>query len=121
MTDKKELKKSYKLNPPKAGIYCIKNKTNGKIFVGKGLNVDGIINSQLSQLKWGGHKNKQLQKEWQQFGDEQFSFEVLDYLENKNDPQQDLPTELATLEELWLQKLAPYGEKGYNEPSAKKK
>jgi len=32
------------------------------------------------------------------------------------DPQADHRKELAFLEDLWLERLQPYGERGYNEP-----
>ena len=114
------LKQRYKDNPPPAGIYQITNKANGKIFIGKGINVRGILNGQQAQLKWGSHRNRDLQQDWNHYGGEQFTFEVVDYLPPVNDPHQDLRADLAALEQLWLAKLEPYGEKGYNAISGKK-
>ena len=41
-------------------------------------------------------------------------FEVLETLEQKDDPVFDFRRELKKLEEKWLDKLQPYGERGYN-------
>ncbi len=114
MDRRKEIIREYKENPPPAGIFRMTNTANGKILIGKGLNVQGKINSNLAQLKFGGHRNKELQQDWKKYGSDAFSFEVLDYL--KEDPvhPERQADELAALEELWLDKLKPYGEKGYN-------
>jgi biotin operon repressor len=116
-TDQKAvLKKLYKENPPSAGIYKITNTSTGKVFLGKGMNVQGKLNGQRAQLKWGSHRNKELQNDWNQYGEDQFAFEVLDLLEQSSNPEQDMEGELLALEDLWLKELQPYGDRGYNEP-----
>ncbi len=116
MDRKATLKRQYKENPPSAGVYKITNTANGKIFVGKGLNVQGKLNGQKAQLRWGGHKNPDIQADWNRYGSESFAFEVLDYLAPPDDPGQDMDEDLEALRRLWLDKLRPYGDKGYNEP-----
>ncbi|GAK59095.1 transcriptional regulator, ArsR family [Candidatus Vecturithrix granuli] len=114
MDRRKELKLAYKQNPPPAGVFQIKNLVNGKIFLGSGLDVQGILNRHRSQLKFKSHRNKALQQDWNEYGPEQFSCEVLEYLESNDDPGYDARGDLTVLEELWLEKLQPYGEKGYH-------
>jgi hypothetical protein len=109
-----DAKRRYKENPPPAGIYKITNKANGKVFIGKGINVRGILNGQQTQLKWGSHRNQALQEDWNRFGAEHFEFEVLDSLQPTGNEHEDLRADLAALEQLWLVKLQPYGERGYN-------
>jgi hypothetical protein len=117
---KEVLKKQYKQNPPPAGIFKIANIANGKAFIGKGMNVKGRLNGQELQLKWGSHHNKELQKDWNLYGADQFSFEIVDYLEPPTDGSRSLATDLADLEKLWITKLQSYGNKGYNNiPSEK--
>jgi DNA-binding HxlR family transcriptional regulator len=114
-TDRKDmLKKQYKQNPPPAGIFKITNNVNGKVFIGKGMNVKGRLNGQELQLKWGSHHNKALQEDWNKFGSDQFSFEIIDYLEPSSDPAQNLASDLADLEQLWIVKFQPYGNNGYH-------
>lgn len=114
MIDKKEAKKQYKQTLQPMGIYQIRNIVNGKIFIGSSKNLDGGLNRNRFQLEQGLHMNKQLQNDYNQFGEGKFSFEVLDYLEPKEDTNYDYTEELKVLEEMWLERLQPYNEKGYN-------
>jgi hypothetical protein len=110
---RKALKREYKQNT-RAGVFQITNTANGKILIGRGMNVKGKINSHQAQLEVGFHRNKGLQQDWNHYGSEQFTFEVLDYLEFRDDPPQKQHQDLVALEKLWLDKLQPYGERGYN-------
>jgi hypothetical protein len=56
-----------------------------------------------------------LQAEWREFGSENFEFEIVDELSATEGPNQDYRTDLAFLEEFWLEKSQPYGERGYNQ------
>jgi len=116
-TDKKELKNQYKQTLQPMGIYQIKNLINGKIFIGCTKNLQGKINSYKFQLKQGCHMNRELQKDYIHFGEENFSFEVLDYLEPQEDPKYDYSEDLIVLEEIWIEKLQPFDDKGYNKNS----
>ena len=120
MTSKEELKKQYKQSPPPMGIFRIKNIANGKIFIGRGMNLAGKLNSNKFQLEQGSHMNRALQEDYSHFGEQNFSFEVVDYLEPKEDPNYDHTEDLKVLEEIWLERLQPYGEKGYNKRKADK-
>jgi group I intron endonuclease len=112
--DKKELKKQYKQSLPPMGIYKIENLINGKVLIGSSKNLPGKANSYRFQLKQGSHMNRGLQRDYIQFGEENFDFSVVDYLEPKDGPDHDYTGDLTALEEMWLEKLQPYGEKGYN-------
>jgi group I intron endonuclease len=114
MIDKKEMKRQYKQNPPPMGIYQIRNLVNGKLLIGNSKNLNGKLNSHKFQLNSGVHINPELQKEYNQYGEENFVFEIVDKLDPKEDPAYNYDDDLITLEELWLEKLEPYGEKGYN-------
>ena len=114
MIDKKELKRKYLQTPPEMGIYQIRNLVNNKVFVCSGLNLKGKSNSYKFQLSSGLHYNSDLQKEYNEYGEENFVFEVLDTLEPKEDPNYKYDDDLKTLLELWIDKTQPFGEKGYN-------
>ena len=114
-SSKKELTKAYKQNPPAMGIYQIRNLVNDKVLVGSSLNLPGIINRTKLQLNAGNYLNKKLQAEWQEFGGDQFAFEVLDELAATEGASYNYRADLTALEEIWLEKLKPYGERGYNE------
>jgi len=96
------------------GVYQIKNKRNGKLLIGSTKNLLGKINSHRFQLKNNLHTNKEMQKEFNEIGEEGFSFDILDHLEPREDLNYDYTEELKTLEAMWLEKLRPFNEKGYN-------
>jgi hypothetical protein len=114
-TSRKELKSNYKSAGTPAGVFQIRNLVNGKIFIGTAQNIPGIINSSRFQLTAGTHHNSGLQAEWRQFGPEAFVFETLDELTVNGDSPINVRTELTQLEELWLEKLQPYGDRGYHD------
>ena len=113
MDRKKELKQLYKEIKVEAGIYQIKNTVNQKIFISSSRNLKNL-NGKRFELKMGVHKNTALQKEWNEFGEESFVFEVLEVLKKKETGYFDEKDALKKLEEKWLDKLQPFDERGYN-------
>jgi hypothetical protein len=88
---------------------------NGKVLLGSSLNLDGPLNGHRFMLEISGHTNKALQKEWNEFGANKFVFEILEVVKvNDDDPNFNLDDELTLLEQIWLEKLQPFGDRGYN-------
>lgn len=114
MNRKQELKQLYKEVKTEAGVYQIRNKQNGKVWIEATRNLK-TMNGKQFMLKHGSHTSKALQEDWNRYGEDAFAFEVLEVLEKKNDPYFDETDALEKLENKWLDKLQPYGEKGYNE------
>jgi hypothetical protein len=114
MLDKKEIKRQYKQTIQPMGIYLIKNLTTGKIFIGNTKNLNAVFNSAKLQLKTGTFMNRELQKDFIESGEGNFSFDVLDRLEPKDDLNYDYTEDLKILEELWMEKLQPYDPNGYH-------
>lgn len=114
--ERKTLKKEYQQSHTPMGVFQIRNLVNEKVLVGSALNLPGIFNRHKFALKMGNHQNKVLQADWTEFGEDKFAFEILDELTPVSDPQHDYRPDLVFLEDLWLEKLQPYGERGYNEP-----
>ena len=112
--NRKEMINKYKQTIQPMGIYQIKNMKNGKIYIERAKDLRGKINSSKFQLKNGLHPNKEMQRDFNEMGEESFSFDVLDYLKPKEDLNYDYTEELRLLKEMWLEKLQPYNEKGYN-------
>jgi len=112
--NRKDLINEYKQAIQPMGIYQIKNMINGKIFIGSSKDLKGIINRNKFQLKNGLHMNKAMQKDFNEGGEGSFTFEILDHLKPRADMKGDYTEELQMLEEMWLEKLHPYNEKGYN-------
>lgn len=116
MDRRRELKKEYKQNPPEMGIFQVKNNCSGKIFIGATVNVQGMLNRIAFQLEVGSYKERELQNDYNQCGAENFSFDILDILEPDKEPKKDYSDDLKELESIWLEKLQPYGDRGYNRP-----
>ncbi|MDF2680195.1 MAG: transcriptional regulator [Brevibacillus sp.] len=114
MNRKQELKQMYKEAKTEAGVYQIRNTQNGKVWIDGTMNLK-TMNGKQFMLKHGSHTSKDLQSEWDQYGEDAFVFEVLEVLEKKNEPYFDAADALEKLENKWLDKLQPYGDKGYNE------
>jgi group I intron endonuclease len=111
---RKELQREYKERVKPAGVYQVKNLANGKVLLGSSLNLEGPLNRHRFMLKIGSHTNKALQKDWNELGPDQFTFEILEEVKRKDDPSFNLKDELTLLEMIWLEKLQPVGERGYN-------
>lgn len=120
MDRRKELKQQYKEMKTEGGVYQIRNTKNQKVFVAATPNFK-TINGRKTMLRAGGHKNRALQDEWNQFGADAFVFEVLEVLEEKEEGYFDKADELKKLEKKWLDQLQPFGERGYNQPKKERK
>ena len=114
--EKKQLKKNYQQDRRPMGVFLIRNNLSDKVFLGAGIDLQGLINRHKFQLKNGTHPNKSLQADWNKLGDSNFAVEILDELKPPNDPAFDSGAELTVLANLWLERLQPFGERGYNEP-----
>jgi len=114
MKSRKELNREYLERPKPAGVFQVKNKVNGKALLGSSLNLDGALNGHRFMLNIGSHSNKALMEDWNQYGPDAFLFEILEVVQVRDDPNFNLHDELTLLEMIWLEKLQPVGEKGYN-------
>jgi group I intron endonuclease len=114
MKSREELKREYKERQKPAGVFQVKNTANGKVLLGSSLNLEGPLNAHKFMLTTGHHQNKTLQSEWNDYGADKFVFEILQVVKVTNDPDFNLKDELTLLEQIWLEKLEPFGERGYN-------
>ena len=65
-------------------------------------------------LSNGSHPNRALQRDWDQAGAAAFAVEILEAVDVRDEPGFDLDGELALLEEIWLDKLRSFDDRGYN-------
>src|ERR1700704_1105092 len=96
--EKKQLKKNYQQDRRPMGVFLIRNNLSDKVFLGAGIDLQGLINRHKFQLKNGTHPNKSLQADWNKLGDSNFAVEILDELKPPNDPAFDPRAELTVLE-----------------------
>ena len=111
---RRELNREYAERVKPSGVYQVKNLVNGKVLLGSSLNLEGPLNRHRFMLKVGSHTNKVLQQDWNELGAEKFAFEILEEVKRRDDPNFNLEDELTILEMIWLEKLQPFDERGYN-------
>src|SRR5438270_259824 len=104
--DRKSVSREYKETPRPMGVYRVRNKVNGKTLIGSSVNLPAILNRHRSELRMGGHRNRALQNDWNQFGADAFEFEELDHLQPSEQAGYDPANDLKELERLWLERLA---------------
>lgn len=112
MITRKELREKYRQKKFRMGVFKIVNRSNGKIFLGSSPDPDTAWNSHRFRLKAGMHENSELQKDWLQFGEETFDYEIVEVLEHEE--HADPGKELKALQELMMEALQPFGDRGYN-------
>ncbi|MEK3882812.1 DUF2087 domain-containing protein [Paenibacillus sp. PL2-23] len=129
---RKALTAEYQEREREMGVYQIKNEANGRVFIGASTNMNGLWNKEKFVLGLGSHMNKELQKDWKLFGEEQFSFHILDTVKTDGTVRYDYKDvydeegkeqagvtkgyrrEVEALKDKWLEKLKPFGDKGYH-------
>ena len=90
-------------------IYKILNTKNNKFYIGSTTNFIKRKSSHLCQLRINNHRNKFIQKDYNNFGEEVFIFSIVKFVKNKND--------LISKESDYIKKLKP----GYNKLVPRKK
>ncbi|MFC7439557.1 GIY-YIG nuclease family protein [Laceyella putida] len=60
------------------GIYAIRNKANRKVYVGQSIHIQNRFKQHLAALEKGNHHSKKLQEDFDKFGPEQFTLEILE-------------------------------------------
>ncbi|MCK9419249.1 MAG: GIY-YIG nuclease family protein [Nitrospirae bacterium] len=115
MMDRRELIKKYKNSIQPMGIVQVRNIRNNRVYLTASANTPGTINSIRFQLKMGTFlPSAGLAQDWKELGEQNFVMEVLDELKPVDDPGYDYRDDLKALEEMWLEKLKPFGERGYH-------
>lgn len=114
MKTKKELKEEYSNLKPKIGVFQIRNTVNGKIYIEGSVNLDKIWNRHRVELNFGGHRNVALQKEWNEFGEANFKYEILSEINQEENRNVDYAKEAKQLAKMFIEELQPFGDKGYN-------
>jgi len=91
----------------KSGIYCIRNKTNSKVYIGKAIDIYRRIRQHINLLnKKSKDENEHFINAWHKYGKESFEYFVVEYL----------PVDLLKERELYWQRIYKCTDrsKGYN-------
>lgn len=94
-------------NKTKCGVYQITNISNNKIYIGSSKNILQRWKNHIRELELNVHKNMFLQTDWNNFGKNNFVFEILEECSIKNRYE---------VEQKYLNELFPFyrNENGYN-------
>jgi len=105
MDNRKELKRLYKSRPAIGGVYCISCNGNGRAWIDATKNMTAQLNSFRFSTSNGMCPNPELRAEWLEYGNESFTFTVLEELE-KNETQTDaqFSNDIAVLLKMWQEK-----------------
>ena len=114
---RKDLLEEYKQMKTYMGVIRVTNKMNGKMYINSYPNLKNKWLTIKAQLDMGRFANAQLQKDWRELGPEAFTYEVLE--QKETDKVTDMRWELKQILKAWLEKLQPYGDRGYNKPPTK--
>jgi len=95
------------------GIYKILNIINGKMYIGSSINLKSRKYQHFFTLKKGVHCNKYLQNSYNKYGDNNFKWEIIEYIKSSDDKIQ-LKCNLLEKEQHWIDKLISQGNIIYN-------
>lgn len=117
---KKQLAAQFAKSFRPMGIFQLRNKITDKIYVGAAMDLDGMRNRIAFFAGQNDAPFYEIKEDWIKHGPDSFVFEVLDRLKPQADEVSDegelaaYKSDLEALLALWLEKLQPYGDKGYN-------
>ncbi|WP_431016128.1 GIY-YIG nuclease family protein [Bradyrhizobium pachyrhizi] len=81
--DRKQAIADYKKRPSVAGVFAIRCRATGEVWVGQALDLDKIENRIWFTLRMGSHRNTELQRAWTAHGADHFSLETLERIEDE--------------------------------------
>lgn len=91
-----------------SGVYLIRNKVSGKMYVGSSKDIESRWKDHKRRLNNGIHKNEHLQRAWKKYGESGFTFTTIETCEREM---------LVELEQKYIDKYDSIN-KGYNQREA---
>ncbi|WP_166964191.1 GIY-YIG nuclease family protein [Yeosuana marina] len=105
MKTKKELKQAYKQLKIPMGVFQIINVCNNKVLIDNSIDMESKWNRHKMELKLGNHRNRSFQKDWNEYGEQNFIFEVLCELKKNEKETINYNHELKTLQDMVIEEL----------------
>jgi group I intron endonuclease len=90
---------------PQSGIYAIRHDASGKLYVGSAVNLKRRFKDHRVRLVRGDHHAQKLQRSWDKYGENAFSFILLEACE---------PADLLLREQYWMDVTESASERGFN-------
>lgn len=82
----------------RSGIYKIEHIASGRVYVGSAVQLNLRWNNHRHYLRMGAHHSHYLQRAWNKYGEDAFSFSVLEYVDDKQI--------LIQMEQHWIDTLS---------------
>jgi len=105
MRTRKELKEAYKQMKIPMGVFQIRNIKNNKVLIDHSIDMESKWNRHKMELKFGNHRNRSFQKDWNEYGEENFVFDVLSELKSRDEENINYNKELKTLQDMVTEEL----------------
>jgi hypothetical protein len=105
MKTKKELKEEYKQLKIPMGVFQIKNIKNNTVLIDHSIDMESKWNRHKMELKFGNHRVRSFQKDWNEYGEENFVFDVLSELKKSEDENVNYNNELKALQNMVIEEL----------------
>jgi hypothetical protein len=96
------------------GVFIVRSRSSNKCFLEATSDLRARFNGVLARLDGNMHPNRELQKEWNELGRDNFTFEILEELAyDKDETKADYSEELLLLQMIWEEKLIKQGMEFY--------
>ncbi len=105
MKTRKEIKEEYKEMKFSMGVFQVKNTSNNKVFIDNSVDMTSRWNRHKTELRFGSHKNRELQKDWNEKGEANFVFEILSELKQEDDKKGDYQMKLKLLQRMIIDEM----------------
>lgn len=89
-----------------SGIYKIEHIASGRVYVGSAVRFNLRWNNHRDSLRHNKHGNNYLQRAWNKYGPDAFSFSILEYVADKS--------LLLQREQFWIDKLSAARKPNFN-------
>jgi hypothetical protein len=87
------------------GVFQIKNIISNKRLIDNSIDMMSKWNRHKMELIFGSHRNRALQKDWNDKGEDNFVFEVLSELKRENEENINYKKKLQSLQNMVIEKL----------------
>jgi hypothetical protein len=102
---RKELKDRYKNRVVIGGVYCIKCKDNGRMWVKSTKDMEGSKNRFEFSVSINSCIETSMSAEWNKYGAQSFSFAILEEVKKGEiQTDQEFADDISVLFELWIEK-----------------
>jgi hypothetical protein len=81
---KKDLVREYRERKPETGIYAVRCKPSGEVWVAASRDLEKQQNGLWFQLRIGNFPNPELLTAWKKHGEDAFTFEIIEQVRDDN-------------------------------------